>query len=184
MTNQQTDLSTPWSLHFDRDGTEDYGIICDAEGNDIVASHLPERQEGYGNVFWLPEKESDPVPLAVRQMQVMTAAPKLLHMLKIAVATADPKRDKWVKEARDAIAEATGQDYDQKEAEAARHMHRAGPRMYAALKACDPMLRDYGELIRVVDKLLKPQGELPKQIEDVQREAFAALCFAKGEIAF
>ena len=30
MTNS-TSLCTPWSLHFDRDGTEDYGMICDAE---------------------------------------------------------------------------------------------------------------------------------------------------------
>lgn len=184
MTKQQPELCTPWSLHFDRDGTEDYGIICDAEGNEIVASHLPERQEGYGNVFWLPEKETDPVPQAVRQIRVMTAAPKLLDMLKIAVATADPKRHKWVKEAQDTIAEATGQEYDQKEAEAARHLHRAAPRMVAALKACDPMLRDYGELVRVVDKLLKPQGELPKQIEDARFEARAAWHDAQGEILF
>ena len=75
-------------------------------------------------------------------------------------------------------------EYDQKEAEAARHMHRAAPRMYAALKVCEAMLREYGELIRVVDKLLKPQGELPTQIEQARREAFAAICEAQGEIAF
>ena len=23
--------SAPWSLHFDRDGTEDYGVICDRD---------------------------------------------------------------------------------------------------------------------------------------------------------
>lgn len=190
MTNR-TPLCTPWSLHFDRDGTEDYGIICDADGNDLVASHLPsskvakiaDRPFGTGT-FWLPEEQGDEMPTLVYQMKLMTAAPKLLDFLKIAVTTADPKRHKWVKEAQNAIAEATGQKYDQKEAEAARYMHRAAPRMYAALKVCEAMLREYGELIRVVDKLLKPQGELPTQIEQARREAFAAICEAQGEIAF
>ena len=187
MTKHQPDLGTPWSLHFDRDGTEDYGIICDAEGNDIVASHLPERQEGYGNVFWLPEKETDPVPQAVRQMRVMTAAPKLLESAEAAWRRAANHEKLTLEECNElyaAIAEATGQEYDQKAAEAARHLHRAAPRMLAALKACDPMLRDYGELIRVVDKLVKPQGELPKQIEDARFEACAAWHDAQGEILF
>jgi len=175
MTNSNP-LCTPWSLHFDRDGTEDYGIICDADGNEIVASHLPERQEGYGNVFWLPEKESDPLPKAVRQMQVMTAAPKLLDMLKIALATADPKRHKWVGEAQAAIAEATGKEYDQKEAEAARHLHRAAPRMYEALEACFTMLGHYHEVAT--------GNRTRDRINEVRERAFAACCAAKGEIAF
>jgi hypothetical protein len=81
----QNDLSTPWSLHFDRDGTEDFGIICDAEMNDLVASHLPctriaERTFGAGT-FWLPESGDEVTPQRVRQMRLMTAAPKLLEVL-------------------------------------------------------------------------------------------------------
>jgi hypothetical protein len=86
-------LCTPWSLHFDRDGTEDFGIICDADGNDLVASHIPDsktpprwkaREFGDG-CFWLPEEEGDPVPRLVRQMRLMTAAPKLLEALRTVV---------------------------------------------------------------------------------------------------
>jgi hypothetical protein len=186
------ELGTPWSLHFDRDGTEDFGIICDAEGNDLVASHLPQskvariadRPFGTG-CFWLPDDEDEPMPLLVRQMQLMTAAPKLLDMLKVAVATANPSRHKWVKEAQAAIEEATGQEHDQKTAEATPHLHRAAPRMYAALEACAALLGDYLELAKAVDKLLKPQGQATLDaIEAARREAFAALCEARGEIAF
>ena len=185
-------LGTPWSLHFDRDGTEDYGIICDAEGNDLVASHLPQskvariadRPFGTG-CFWLPEEEADEMPLLVRQMQLMTAAPRLLDMLKIAVATADPSRHKWVKEAQAAIAEATGEQYVNKEAEAARHMHQAAPRMYAALEACYAMLEDYLVLAKFVDARLESRSRAgTEEIEAARREAFAALCEARGEIAF
>ncbi|MFL5241541.1 MAG: hypothetical protein ACJ8FY_05490 [Gemmataceae bacterium] len=82
---QQIDLNAPWSLHFDRDGTEDFGIICDAEMNDLVASHLPctriaERTFGAGT-FWLPESSDDVMPQRVCQMRLMTAAPKLLEVL-------------------------------------------------------------------------------------------------------
>ena len=78
------DLCTPWTLHFDRDGTEDFGIICDAEGDDIVASHLPctriaERTFRTGT-FRLPEKR-DPTPAVLRQLRLMTAAPRLLAHL-------------------------------------------------------------------------------------------------------
>ncbi len=186
------ELGTPWSLHFDRDGTEDFGIICDAEGNDLVASHLPQskvariadRPFGAG-CFWLPDDDDEPMPLLVRQMQVMAAAPKLLEMLKIAIATADPTRHKWVKEAQAAIAEATGQKYDTKEAEAAWDMHRAAPRMYAALEACYAMLDDYLVLTRFVDSRLKPRDRAgTEDIEQARREAFAALCEVRGEIAF
>ena len=108
-------LGTPWHLIFDRDGTEDYGVIIDTEGNDLVASHLPfttmprwkDRDFGDG-CFWLPYSDSDePTPVLVRQMQVMATAPKLLAMLKMAVAASDPAKDTWVKEAREVIAEAT-----------------------------------------------------------------------------
>ena len=148
-------------------------------------SHLPERQEGYGNVFWLPEKEGDPIPLAVRQMRLMTAAPKLLAMLKIAVATADPAKHKWVKEAQDAIAEATGQPFDAKEAEAARHMHRAAPRMYAALKVCEKTVKHFQGWLYYVDEFLHQQDEKShKDIDDVLQEAHTAIAEADGEILF
>lgn len=84
-TTTQPDLCTPWSLHFDRDGTEDFGIICDAEGRDIAASHLPgtriaEHTADTGT-FWLPEEEGQTMPLRVHQLRLMTAAPKLLKAL-------------------------------------------------------------------------------------------------------
>lgn len=47
MTTESINLCTPWSLHFDRDGTEDYAIIFDAEGHDLVQS----------TTFWLPEED-------------------------------------------------------------------------------------------------------------------------------
>lgn len=39
---------------------------------------------------------------------LIAAAPKLLESLKIAIATADPVKHKWAKEAWQTIAEATG----------------------------------------------------------------------------
>jgi hypothetical protein len=185
MTDTKLDLCTPWSLHFDRDGTEDYGVICDADGNEIVASHLPERQEGYGNCFWLPEKETDPVPKAVCQMTLMTAAPKLLDMLKIAVATSDPKKHKWIKEAQDAIAEATRQKFNAEEAEATKFLLRASPRLYAALEASLTMLRKYNKYVEAASVLLGPKDDqLPACIEETCYEAYRALAAAKGEKAF
>ena len=152
---------------FDRDGTEDFGIICDAEGNDLVASHVPSTRIGgrtfETGTFWLPEEEGDEMPLIVRQMQVMTAAPKLLAMLKVAVATADPAKHKWVKEAFDAIAAASGQEYDRKEVDATRHLHRAAPQLYAALETCHAMLEDYLVLARVVVKGLDADAKKAQQ---------------------
>src|SRR4051794_25388594 len=85
------DLCTPWTLHFDRDGTEDFGIICDADGNDIAASHLPCTRIGgrtfRTGTFWLPE-ERDPTPVVLRQLRLMTAAPKPLDVLKALATTA------------------------------------------------------------------------------------------------
>jgi hypothetical protein len=69
MTNAT--LNTPWSLHFDHDGTEDIAIIRDANGHDLVISRH----------FWLPEGD-DPVPPTLAGMRVMTASPKLLAALK------------------------------------------------------------------------------------------------------
>lgn len=90
------DFNTPWTLHFDRDGTEDFGIICDAEVNDLVASHLPQttmprwknREFGDG-CFWLPEDAGEEVPLLVRQMLLMKAAPSLLTALVKCLALID-----------------------------------------------------------------------------------------------
>jgi hypothetical protein len=65
------DLNTPWSLHFDRDGTEDVAIICDCNGADLVHS----RQ------FWLPEGD-DPTPPTLAAVQLMAVAPKLLITAK------------------------------------------------------------------------------------------------------
>ncbi|HEV8059422.1 MAG TPA: hypothetical protein VGP68_06100, partial [Gemmataceae bacterium] len=63
-------LGTPWTLHFDREGTEDVAIICDDDGEDLVRS----RQ------FWLPEGH-DVVPTTLAAMWLMAAAPKLAAAL-------------------------------------------------------------------------------------------------------
>jgi hypothetical protein len=70
MTTRPTKLLAPWSLHFDRDGTEDVAIICDVEGNGLARSRY----------FWLPES-ADPIPPTLAAMRVMVAAPKLLEAL-------------------------------------------------------------------------------------------------------
>src|ERR1700722_1125273 len=75
MTTQPTTLQTPWSLHFDRDGTEDIAIICDADGNDLATSRH----------FWLPEGD-DPVPTTLAAMRLMVAAPKLFDALDYLLA--------------------------------------------------------------------------------------------------
>ena len=66
-----SDLTTPWSLHFDRDGTEDVAIVCDAELNDLARSRH----------FWLPE-EHDPIPKTLIAIRMMTAAPDLFEALE------------------------------------------------------------------------------------------------------
>jgi hypothetical protein len=107
MTNSN-ELDTPWSLHFDRDGTEDYGIICDAEMNDLVTSHVCGKDDLGKGTFWLPEEEGDPIPQLVKQMQVMTAAPKLLAACRLVV-------ERWekgdlaeaVRQCAEAVTEAT-----------------------------------------------------------------------------
>jgi hypothetical protein len=68
---QEKNFNAPWSLHFDRDGTEDVAIICDADGKDLVRSRH----------FWLPERD-DPVPPTLAAKQLMTVAPKLLMAAK------------------------------------------------------------------------------------------------------
>jgi hypothetical protein len=63
-------LDTPWSLRFDRDGTEDIAVICDASGHDLVTSRH----------FWRPEGD-DLAPPALSAVRLMVAAPKLLEAL-------------------------------------------------------------------------------------------------------
>ena len=99
----QTDINAPWSLHFDRDGTEDIAIICDGDGNDLAHSRH----------FWLPE-DGDPIPPTLASMRVMAAAPRLLASL-ITCANlladydeSDGEEGEAYREALAAINEATG----------------------------------------------------------------------------
>ena len=68
---QHDNLNAPWSLRFDRDGTENVGTIYDANGHELVHS----RQ------FWLPEGE-DPVPPTLAALRLMVIAPQLLMAAK------------------------------------------------------------------------------------------------------
>jgi hypothetical protein len=102
MTN--TDLNTPWTLEFDRNGTEDIATIRDADVSDIVTSRP----------FWLPEGD-DPVPPTLAALRVMKAAPRMLEALKSILSDADAisyhtphlGTEFW-DEARSVIAEAEG----------------------------------------------------------------------------
>jgi hypothetical protein len=67
-------LNAPWSLHFDRDGTEHIAVIVDANGVDLATSRP----------FWLPEGH-DPVPPTLAGMQVMAAAPELLSACRMVI---------------------------------------------------------------------------------------------------
>ena len=67
----ENDFNAPWSLHFDRDGTEDIAIIRDANGEELVTSRP----------FWLPEGD-DPIPATLAAMQLIAVAPKLLSAAK------------------------------------------------------------------------------------------------------
>ena len=69
--NFDHEFTTPWSLHFDRDGTEDFAIIRDANDCDLVTSKF----------FWLPDGENDPLPGMLAVVRVMRAAPQLLDVL-------------------------------------------------------------------------------------------------------
>ena len=183
---QDNNLNTPWTLHFDRDGTEDYGIICDAKGNDLVASHLPgskvariaDRPFGTG-CFWLPEENGDPIPQLVQQMQVMTAAPKLLYYLKLAVAADTPEHRTWVQEARDTIAEATGQEFDRQQAKEAQHLHMAAPQLYDALLAAVNLLDEYKTIADAAALLFSCKGAgRSAGIEEVRDQAVLACVHA------
>src|SRR5258707_11879034 len=67
---QLLNLMTPWSLHVDRDGTEDVATIRAADGDDLVHSRH----------FWLPGGD-DPIPPTLVALRLMVAAPKLLETL-------------------------------------------------------------------------------------------------------
>jgi hypothetical protein len=98
---QEIELNAPWSLHFDRDGTEDVAIICDANGDDLVRSRH----------FWLPQG-NDPVPPTLAAMQVMVTVPKLLEALIAASDWIDAQlgvpRTEIQAQVQQAIAAATG----------------------------------------------------------------------------
>jgi hypothetical protein len=75
----QNNTGTPWSLHLDRDGTEDFLIICDNEGNDLARSGF----------FWQPEDDDDPLPMSMAAMWLMFKAPRLLEALNTLAEQAD-----------------------------------------------------------------------------------------------
>ena len=68
---EQDDIKGPWSLHFDRDGTEDIAIIYDADGEELARSRH----------FWMPEGDA-PTPPTLAAMHLMAVAPKLLLAAK------------------------------------------------------------------------------------------------------
>ncbi len=72
---QSLDLNTPWTLRFERDGTEDVAYILDANEEPLVESRE----------FWLPERD-DPVPTTLRAVRVMYAAPALLEACRLVVS--------------------------------------------------------------------------------------------------
>jgi hypothetical protein len=72
MTTSFPDLTAPWSLNFDRNGTEDFGVICDAKGHDLA----------YTSEFWLPEP-GHPVPRVLAAARLMTAGPDLFDALDL-----------------------------------------------------------------------------------------------------
>lgn len=79
-------LKAPWTLHFDRDGTEDVALICDADGEDLATSCH----------FWRPEGDEE-VPPTLAALRAMKAVPKLLAYAgceaAIACGKADPRYD-------------------------------------------------------------------------------------------
>jgi hypothetical protein len=77
-TTQQTKLCTPWSLHFDRDGTEDFAVVYDSNEDELARSRF----------FWLPES-NDPIPTTLAAMLLMVAAPQLLEVLETLAEQAD-----------------------------------------------------------------------------------------------
>jgi len=71
------DLCDPWNLRFGSDGTEDFAVISDAEGEDLLVSRP----------FWLPEP-GDTVPPTLSALRVIVAAPQLLAACRMVI-------DRW-----------------------------------------------------------------------------------------
>lgn len=67
----------PWSLRFDRNGTDDIADICQGRGTCILAT---------SRGFWRPEYKGDKVPGTMASMRLMATAPKLLQALHILLA--------------------------------------------------------------------------------------------------
>jgi hypothetical protein len=63
-------FSAPWRLRFERDGTEDVAVICDADGAELIRSRH----------FWLPAA-GDPEPPTLAAIRLIQAAPALLKVL-------------------------------------------------------------------------------------------------------
>ena len=70
---EKSPFNAPWSLRFERDGTEDVAIICDADDAELVRSRH----------FWLPVAD-DPEPPTLTAMRLIQAAPALLEALRLA----------------------------------------------------------------------------------------------------
>lgn len=66
-----TTFNSPWTLQFDRDGTEDFGVIVDAKGDELVRSRA----------FWLPES-GDPIPPTLAALWLIDTAPEMLSALE------------------------------------------------------------------------------------------------------
>ncbi len=74
----QTTLSpfnAPWSLRFERDGTEDFAVLCDADDGELVRSRE----------FWLPGA-GEPEPPTLAAMRLIQAAPVLIAACRMVVA--------------------------------------------------------------------------------------------------
>jgi hypothetical protein len=101
------DLNAPWTIDFDRDGTEDIAVICDSNDEVLATSRH----------FWLPEGD-DPIPPTLAGMWLMKSAPTLLEAVEAFLEADDLAEEcgewKWenlahaFQLARSAIAEATG----------------------------------------------------------------------------
>ena len=70
-------LDAPWTLRFERNGTEDFAIISESDGADLL----------YSRDFWLPEPR-DAVPGTLTAMRVIVAAPQLLAACQMVI-------DRW-----------------------------------------------------------------------------------------
>lgn len=72
---EATPYCTPWSLHFESDGTEDYAVVRNADGYVLAES----------STFWLPQQD-DPTPAALAAIRLMAVSPRLLEALHYLLA--------------------------------------------------------------------------------------------------